>query len=51
MMDAVYRKRRDGQWLLSRDVHTLSAVAEHPEVQRLGPCALDNRKTSRMIRS
>ena len=23
----VYRKQRDGCWLLSRDVHTLSAVA------------------------
>ena len=23
----VYRKQRDGRWLLSRDVHTLSAVA------------------------
>ena len=23
----VYRKRRDGRWLLSRDVHTLSAVS------------------------
>ena len=23
----VYRKQRDGHWLLSRDVHTLSAVA------------------------
>ena len=23
----VYRKQRDGSWLLSRDVHTLSAVA------------------------
>jgi len=22
----VYRKQRDGRWLLSRDVHTLSAV-------------------------
>src|SRR5206468_5158114 len=25
----VYRKQRDGRWLLSRDVHTLSAVALH----------------------
>jgi len=23
----VYRKQRDGRWLLSREVHTLSAVA------------------------
>src|SRR5215472_17043229 len=23
----VYRKQRDGRWLLSRDIHTLSAVA------------------------
>ncbi len=23
----IYRKQRDGRWLLSRDVHTLSAVA------------------------
>src|SRR4029434_3832353 len=25
----VYRKQRDGRWLLFRDVHTLSAVASH----------------------
>ena len=25
----VYRKQSDGRWLLSRDVHTLSEVAEH----------------------
>ena len=24
----VYRKQRDGRWLLSRDVHTLTAVAK-----------------------
>src|SRR5439155_3706581 len=43
----VYRKQRDGRWLLSRDVHTLSAVA-NPALPR-GAAA--RRRAGRALRA